>query len=600
MPATLTRPKRTSGKAPTGAKVSRRPPASDPATRYAHDVVSGRLIAGPLVRMACQRHLDDLARDDLVWNKPQATRAIGYFRDVLRLNGGEHEGKPFALEPFECFLVGSLFGWYGLDGYRRFRVAYVEIAKGNGKSPIAAGVGHYMLKADKEPRAEVYAAATKKDQAMILFRDAVAMVEQSPALSSRLKLSGQQPNVWNIADLETGSFFRPIASDDAQSGPRPHCALIDEVHEHKTPLMIDMMRAGTKGRRQALIFEITNSGFDRHSVCRQHHEYSEKVLQGILEDDSWFAYVCGLDPCEACRAKGNLQPTDNCPDCDDWKDEKVWVKANPNLGVSVTVKYLREQVREAVGMPAKQNIVRRLNFCQWTEQDERWLDMALWDAGKASIDLAALRGRVCYAGLDLARVNDLSALALVFPPMDATERWKVLVRYWVPKDDIGVRVKRDRVPYDVWVRDGLITATPGNATDFGFIQAAILDAAGVYTIKEVAYDRTFAGEIVQNLMAEGLTMVPFGQGFLSMGPPTAELHRLLLSANLEHTGDPVTRWCASNVTVAVDAANNIKPDKERSTEKIDGIVAICNALGRAMVQPPPQVSAYAARGFVSA
>lgn len=576
MPATQTRPK------PTSAKSSRRPPASDPTTRYAHDVVSGRIIAGPLVRLACQRHLRDLERDDLVWNKPQAARAIGFFRDVLRLNGGEHEGKPFILEPAQCFIVGSLFGWYGLDGARRFRVGYIEIAKGNGKSPLAAGIGHYMLEADKEPRAEVYAAATKKDQAMILFRDAVAMVEQSPALSSRLKLSGQQPNVWNLADLETGSFFRPIASDDAQSGPRPHCALIDEVHEHKNPLMIDMMRAGTKGRRQALILEITNSGFDRHSICRTHHEYSEKVVAGILVDDSWFAFVAGLD------------------EGDDWTDESVWCKANPLLGVSVTLKYLREQVREAIGMPAKQNIVRRLNFCEWTEQDERWLDMALWDRGAEPFNLADLRGRVCYAGLDLAKVNDLSALALVFPPKALDEKWKILVKYWVPKDDVSVRAKRDRVPYDVWVRDGLMTATQGNVTDFSFIQSAIVDLAGVYTIKEVAYDRTFAGEIVQNLMAEGITMVPFGQGFLSMGPPTAELHRLLLSANLQHLGDPVTRWCASNVTVAIDAAGNIKPDKERSTERIDGIAAICNGLGRAMVQPVQGPSVYETHGFISA
>lgn len=582
MTATLTRPKRTSAKLASGA--SRRPPATDPASRYAHDVVSGRVLAGPLVRLACQRHLADLTRTDLVWDKAQAARAIGFFRDVLRLNGGEHEGKPFILEPFQCFIVGSLFGWYGVDGARRFRVAYVEIAKGNGKSPLAAGIGHYMLSADKEPRAEVYAAATKKDQAMILFRDAVAMVDQSPALSSRLKQSGQQPNVWNLADTSTGSFFRPIASDDAQSGPRPHCALIDEVHEHKSALMIDMMRAGTKGRRQALIFEITNSGFDRHSVCWQHHEYSARVLEAgargdpALGDDAWFAFVAGLD------------------DGDDWTDESVWPKANPNLGVSVTVKYLREQVREAQGMPAKQNVVRRLNFCEWTEQDERWLDMALWDQGKEPFDLAALRGRVCYAGLDLAKVNDLSALALVFPPKEAGERWKAICKFWIPKDDMHTRSKRDRVPYDVWVRDGLITATEGNVTDFAFIEAAILELAGTYQIKEVAFDRTFAGEIVQHLQAEGMTMVQFGQGFLSMGAPTTELQRLLLAGQFQHGGNPVLRWNANNVTVASDPAGNIKPDKERSTERIDGVVATIMALGRAIVQPVEGPSVYEIRG----
>jgi len=546
-----------------------RPPsrAGDPVTRYAHDVASGRIVAGPLVRLACKRHLDDLKRRDIAFDRTLASRAIGYFRDVLRLNGGEFEGKPFVLGLWQAFIVGSLFGWLGPDGARRFRVAYVEIGKGNGKSPLAAGIGHYMLASDGEARAEVYAAATKKDQAMILFRDAVSMVDQSPILSERLKKSGSFPNVWNLADLKTGSFFRPIASDEAQSGPRPHCGLIDELHEHKSSNVVDMMRAGTKGRKQALIFEITNSGWDRHSVCRQHHEYSEKVLEGVLQDDSWFAYVAGLDA------------------GDEWTDEKVWPKANPNLGVSVTHKYLREQVREAVGMPGKQNVVRRLNFCEWTEQNERWLDMAIWDRGSESFDVAALRGRVCYGGLDLAKVNDLSALALVFPPVAPGERWKALMRFWVPQDDILVRAKRDRVPYDVWVREGLITATEGNATDFGFIKAAIIEACGRFDLRELAYDRMFAGEIIQDLMAEGVTVVPFGQGFLSMASPTAHLERMLLAGELQHGGNAVLRWNASNVTVQTDAAGNIKPDKERSTERIDGVVALIMAIGRAQLAP---------------
>lgn len=569
------RPKRTSAKTPPPSK------ASDPVARYAHDVTSGRILAGPMVRLACARHLRDLTRSDLVFDKAKALRAIGFFRDVLRLNGGDFEGKPFILSDWQAFIVGSLFGWLSLDGYRRFRVAYIEAPKGSGKSPLAAGVGHLMLSADGEARAEVYAAATKKDQAMILFRDAVAMWQQSPALTSRLKASGQQPNIWNLADLTTGSFFRPISSDDGQSGPRPHCGLIDELHEHKSPMVTDMMRAGTKGRTQALIFEITNSGYDRHSVCWQHHEYSGKVLEQIINDDSWFAYVCGLDP------------------QDDWTDEKVWGKANPNLGVSVPLKYLREQVREAQGMAAKQNTVRRLNFCAWTEQDERWLDMALWDTGAEPIDAVALRGRPCYGGLDLARTRDLSAFALLFPPLAAGETWKVLMRFWIPDADMRVRSQRDRVPYDVWVREGLISCTQGNATDFSFIEKAIVAACGEYDVREVAYDRVFAGEIVQNLMAEGVTMVPFGQGFISQAAPVAELHRMLLAGEFQHGGNPVLRWNASNVTVAQDPAGNLKLDKARSTERIDGIAALCNAIGRAQVHPVEGASVYETRGIIS-
>jgi phage terminase large subunit-like protein len=249
------------------------------------------------------------------------------------------------------------------------------------------------------------------------------------------------------------------------------------------------------------------------------------------------------------------------------------------------LKYLREQVAEAVGMPSKQNLVRRLNFCEWTEQNERWLDMTLWDSGAHPIDLAALRDRSCFGGLDLAKVNDLSSLALVFPPVLPGEPTKVIWRHWIPKDDIQRRVKKDGVPYDVWVREGRIIATEGNATDYAFIEAEILELAGLYDIREIAFDRTFAGELVQHLMGEGLTMVPFGQGFLSMGAPTAEIHRKLLAGELQHGGEPVARWAAGNVTVATDPAGNLKPDKQRSTERIDPIVALIMADGRASVQP---------------
>ncbi|EKN6392352.1 phage terminase small subunit P27 family, partial [Yersinia enterocolitica] len=280
-------------------KKTRSPSSSvDPVTQYAIDVTSGKIVAGPDIRHACERHLRDLelgpARG-LVWDVEAVSRVIAFFANVLKLNGGDHEGKPFILLSWQCFVIGSIFGWKSSDGTRRFRMVYVESGKGSGKSPLAGGVGLYCMMADKEPRAEVYAAATKKDQAMILFRDAVSMVDQSPALSQRVVKSGTGLNVWNLAFLQTGSFFKPISSDDGQSGPRPHCALIDEVHEHKTNQVVEMMRAGTKGRRQALIFLITNSGHDKTSVCYDYHEYGKKVASGDLEDDSFFSFICSLD-----------------------------------------------------------------------------------------------------------------------------------------------------------------------------------------------------------------------------------------------------------------------------------------------------------------
>ncbi|ENG9444899.1 phage baseplate assembly protein V [Salmonella enterica] len=294
----------------------------DLTTRYAMDVASGKEIAGPDIRNSCKRHLKDLeschARG-LVWDTVTAQRAIDFFAKVLKLNGGEHEGKPFNLLPWQCFIVGSVFGWQNSDGYRRFRMVYVESGKGSGKSPLAAGIALYCLVADREPRAEVYAAATKKDQAMILFRDAVAMVDQSPALAQRINKSGGAGKEWNLAFLQTGSFFRPISSDDGQSGPRPHCALIDEIHEHKNNQVVEMMRAGTKGRRQALIFMITNSGHDKTSVCYDYHEYGRKVAEGSVDDDSFFSFICSLDEGE-----------------DPFKDETCWKKANHPLQNMVT------------------------------------------------------------------------------------------------------------------------------------------------------------------------------------------------------------------------------------------------------------------------
>jgi len=583
---------------------------ADPVTRYAEDVASGKILAGRLVRQAGERHLRDLEfgpKRGLRWDLDAADYARRFFSVVLRLNGGKWEGLPFELRDWQDFIVGSLFGWKGDDGYRRFRVSYCEIAKGNGKSPLAAGVGHLMAWADKEPRAEVYAAATKVDQAMILFRDAVAMVELSPALDAKLTKSGGNP-VWNLADLSTGSFFRPLSSDrKSQSGPRVHCGLIDEIHEHPDATVVEMTRAGTKGRNQALIFEITNSGTDQSSVCYAQRQYSEMILENetsehpdeALRNDSWFAYVATLDPCNKCLEEGHRQPAEDCAECDDWRDEAVWEKANPNLGVSIDPKYLREQVREASGMPTKENIVKRLNFGLWVRSSKHAIPMNRWDQGSDTIDLEELRGRTCYGGMDLAKVDDLSAFVLVFPPILADESWKVLSWFWCPEDNVTERSKRaDPIPYAKWRDQGFLTETSGNVTDYTVIQADILKQASQYKIEELAFDRTFGGEIVQGLQQEGLEMVQFGQGFVSMAAPTAELLRLVKKGELQHGGHPVLRWNASNLATATDPSGNMKPDKDRSRDKIDGISALCNALGRAIGRGVTG-SVYDTRGLLS-
>lgn len=552
------------------------PSSVDPVTQYALDVTSGKVIAGPHVRDACNRHLRDLEdgpKRGLVWDAAEALTTFSFYEEILCLNGGEFEGKPFLLEPSQKFIVGSLFGWKRQNGYRRFRVAYVEQGKGNGKSPMVGGIGLKMLVADGEPRAEIYAAATKKDQAQILFRDAVAMVDQSPELDAVLLRSGGKGREWNIADPVSGSFFRTVASDDAQSGPRPHCALLDEIHEHKTGLMVEMMRAGTKGRRQALIVMITNSGTDRQSVCWSYHQYAAKVCAGQLEDDTFFGYVCALD-------EGD----------DPFKDESCWVKANPLLGVSIPKEYIREQVREAKGMPSKESTVRRLNFCQWVEALNPLFSAEVWKAAlDADFDPDRLRGRRCYGGLDLGSTTDLTAFALLFEPTDDDPHWRQLVWYWMPDDQIAEKEKRDGVPYLAWRAGGWLEATPGTAVDKRRVLARVVECASRYEIIDIGFDRWRIEDFKMFMADEGvdLPLVDFGQGYKDMSPAVDEYERLLISGELKHDGNPIMEWNAASAVADTDPAGNRKLNKQKATGRVDGLVAAVMAAGRAAARNKP-------------
>lgn len=552
----------------------------DRTTAYATDVVAGRAVAGPWVRLACERHLRDLEHGHergLRFDTQLAARAIA-FVECLTLADGEHAGQPFTLQPWQTFVVGSLFGWVGADGYRRFRTGYVEIGKGNGKTPLGAAITLYCAVADGEAGAECYCAAVSREQAGIAFRDVKRFAEASPALAARLKIDTS-----NVAYHGTGSYIRPVSSEGrGLDGKRVHLALIDEIHEHPTSIVVDKMRAGTKGRRQALILEITNSGYDRHSVCWDHHEYSLKVVQGIVENDSWFGYVCALD------------------EGDDWlNDASVWIKTNPNLGVSITQKYLEEQVAEARDIPSKRNIVARLLFCVWTEQSSIWMPIEQWDKGAVPVDLEELAGRECFAGLDLASTADIAACVYVFPPTAYGERWHVLPRFFCPADGIRLRSRRDGVPYDRWADEGLITATDGNVIDYAFIRDAIQRDAERFRIKRMAFDRWNSTHLVQELQADGFDMVGFGQGFASMAAPVRELEKLILGEELAHGGHPVLRWMISNIAALSDPAGNTKFDKSKSGDKIDGAVALAMALGIAIAEEVKGPSVYETRGVLT-
>jgi phage terminase large subunit-like protein len=569
----------------------------DPTTTYARDVLAGRVVAGLSVRQACQRHMSDLevgAERGLTFDLAAAQHALTFF-GFLSLAEGEHAGKPFVLQPWQQFIIGSLFGWKGADGYRRFRSAYIEIGKGNGKSPLAAGIGLYGLVADGEAGAEIYSAAVTRDQAKILFSDAEKMVRASKFLDSRV-----QQNVNNLSVLSTNSYFRPVSSEArALDGKRVHIVLIDEVHEHPSSMVVDKMRAGTKGRRQPLVFEITNSGYNRESVCWHHHDYSSRVLNGAVPNDAWFAYVCQLDVCDRCHKAGKTMPT--CERCDQWHDEAVWIKANPNIGVSITHKYLREQVTEAQGMPSKQNIVKRLSFCIWTEQANRWIDMDVWArcGVNGPIDRGALKGRTCYAGVDLSTTTDLTAKALLFPPMLPDEPYKLLWHFWIPEDSMQRRTDDERLMLTNWAQQGFITLTQGNVVDYTLIRASLSEDAEEFSLGEIGYDPWNATQLATDCQTDGLDVVPVRQGFATLSEPTKKFGEWLLSGNVDHGGNPVATWMAGNVSIASDPAGNIKPDKTTSSTRIDGIVAAIIAGSRAIVHGDPATSVYESRGVIT-
>ncbi|MCA3000297.1 MAG: terminase large subunit [Rhodocyclaceae bacterium] len=568
---------------PTTKTTSKKRSPVDRATDYAEQVAAGKIIAGPSVRAACSRHLADLkrpAKDRLVWSLDHAGRVYRFFENVLRLNGGEHEGAPFKLQPCQAFILGNLFGWRNADLSRRFQTAYIEMAKGNGKSPLAAGIGLYGLIADDEPRAEIYAAATKKEQAQILFRDAVAMVELSPLLSAQIAKSGGTP-VWNLGHRKSGSWFRPISADDGQSGPRPHIALVDEVHEHKNALVIDMLRAGFKGRSNPMIVEITNSGVDRTTVCYQHHEYTKRVVTGQVKNDTWFGFITDLD-------EGD----------DPFEDESCWAKANPLLGVSVTLKYLRGQVGEAKGMPAKASIVRRLNFCQWVDAENPWIDGDIWRRAEIEPEYFEPPDVEPVGAIDLSGTKDLTALSLVWRDGD---KFAGKVYFWTPADTLIERAKTDRVPYDVWVNEEHVIATPGRAVDFAYVAQALADIQQETGLRRVAFDAYKIKYLEKELDAIGceIELVPHGQGFyksaaykdkdgnakpggLWMPHSIAETERLLSMGALTVCKNPALTFAAASAVTEMDAQENRRFTKRNSKGRIDGLVALVMAVGLAL------------------
>lgn len=577
--------------APSAAPPPAPPPAlADPVTDFARAVGAGTIVAGPSVRASCRRHLADLEHaSERGWrfDLARADRALRFFPRVLKLNAGQFEGIPFALEPWQAFIVGSLFGWVGADGRRRFRVAYVETGKGSGKSPLAAGVGILMLVADGEARAEVYAAASKLDQARILFRDAVAMAKHPP-LDARLRvIGGSSPHNIVFGD----SFFRPLASDDQQSGPRPHCALIDELHEHQDDTVIELAQAGFKFRQQPLMFAITNAGVDRNSVCWNYHQHAHHVARGTLEDDRFFSYLCDLDEGE-----------------DPLEDERCWIKTNPSLGVTIQRDYLADAVRAARQMPSKESRVRRLHFCQWVDAASPWISGEAWRACEheaAPSDEALLEvfgEREVMLALDLSATTDLSALAIVGED-EADGALDAVVEFWTPADTLAVRAERDKVPYELWRDEGWLHALPGPVIDYAAIARRIDELARLLRVKAFVFDRYRMSFIRPHLAALGLALplLEHPQGFAKVKAPAratagaspvqvealwmpqsiGELEAAVLEGRLRVARNPVLTWNSASAVVLKDEQENRIFSKRRSIGRIDGIVALAMGVGAA-------------------
>jgi phage terminase large subunit-like protein len=596
---------------------------------YAQDVLDGKIIAGPHVRNACRRHFDDLAtgHDRGLWfDEAAAAHVMRFFEGGLKLSEGQFEGQPFKLHPSQAFKLGSLFGWMRADGTRRFRRAYIEEGKGNGKSPFAGGVGLYSLTADGEPGAQVYAAAAKKEQAAILFQDAVKMVRRSPALSKRLQFSGGLGREFNIAHHTSQSFFRPISKDAGKtgSGPRPHFALCDEVHEHPDRSIMEMLERGFKFRRQPLLLMITNSGSDRNSVCWEEHQHAVRVAAGTREldddftyvgdviDDTTFSYVCSLDK-----------------DDDPIEDPSCWPKANPLLGTILTEEYLAGVVAQARDIPGRLNGILRLHFCVWTDADEAWMSRATIESVMDEFDPEVEHvGKKVFLSTDLSATKDLTAAAAVvqtgFKTMEREDGTTVdlptfdaWVEAWTPADTLAERVKADNAPYDVWVRDGWLHAPPGKRIRYDFVAARIAELDQIFDIQALAYDRYAYEKFREECEAIGLTInhvahpqggkvrarpepekveaakaagLPPPQGLWMPGSIT-ELENLIIDGRIRLRRSPVLMTAIMGAAFDRDPQDNRWFVKAKATTRIDAAVALAMAIGAATdaVVPAPNL-----------
>lgn len=511
------------------------------------------------------------------YDKKKADHAVAFIQN-LKHTKGKWDGKPFFLLPWQEQIVRDIFGIVNTEGKRQFRSAYIEIPKKNGKSELAAAIALYLLYGDGEASAEVYSCANDRSQASIVFDVAKRMVEKSPALLKRSKIAAATKRIVNYRNA---GFYQVLSAETGtKHGLNISGLVFDEIHAQPNRKLYDVMTKGSgDAREQPLFFIITTAGTDKESICYELHTKALDIMNGRKIDHSFYPVIYGLS------------------DEDDWNDEANWYKANPSLGYTISIDRVRDAYRDALENPAEENVFKQLRLNIWTNSTVVWIPEHIYERGNLPINPAELEGRDCYAGLDLSSTSDITALVLVFPPRTENEKYIVLPFFWLPEETLELRCRRDHVLYDVWQRQGYILTTEGNVIHYGFIERFIERLGEKYHIIEIAYDRWNATQMVQNLEDMGFTMVPFGQGFKDMSPPSKELYKLLMEGNINHGGNPVLKWMAQNVVMRQDPAGNIKPDKERSVEKIDGIVALIMGLDRC-IRSAPATSVYDERGIL--
>lgn len=584
----------------------------DPCTAYARAVVNGRIIAGPHVRDACRRHFRDLERAQQpnapFWFDHQAADYVyGFFQDSLKLSEGQFEGVPFKLHPSQYFMLGSIFGWKRKNAegvtVRRFRRAYIEMGKGNGKSPMVGGIGLFGLIADREPGAQIYSAGATYEQAAILFNDAVKMAQQSPDLWERITPTGNA-NILNLSVMgppQNGSFFRPLSKQKSKtgSGPRPHFALCDELHEHPNGTIVDMLERGFKARLQPLLVMITNSGSDRKSICWEEHVHAIAVAAGEKEDDTLFSYVCALD-------EGD----------DPFNDPSCWIKANPLLGTILTKEYLATNVKQAKDLPSKQNNILRLHFCVWTDAVDAWLTRGVWEkAEDPNLRLGDMRGRRCWAALDLSKRRDMTCIGLVFEdgvmevphPDDPTKtttkgKYCLFVKSYTPKDTLAKRAEEDKAPYDVWVRDGHLIAVPGPNVRFDIVANDLIEISRTYDLQMAAYDQWQVREFIQELEELGSPDLPLcdhPQGIsrrndsdLWMPGSIDAMEDMITEGRLRIAINPVLRSAVASTVFWKSPTDQRRFDKASAVARIDAAVAAAMACGLATLKEGDWISVY--------